>query len=326
MKKESRSTAYLYLLISTIAWGAFLPIVKLGFNGSAITPYRYLFYRFVLATILSIPFILHGFSKIQKKSQAVIKITLIELLGTTMALSFLYIGLHQTSSLVVNMVATTLPIFVTIGGIFYLREREDGHEWLGMGVSLIGTLILVWTSLQTDPGDATTSYTGAACIVGYNIVTMAYLLLAKKYYSPYPKLFIAGISFIVGAISFGFLSLFETQFRGGQLLTLISTDLSSPLILFVIGYAAVFGSIIGLTAYIKGQDGVEASEASLFSYLQPAIYIPLGYFLLRENVTPIQVICLLIIIIGVYIAERRSKRSSTQSLRSRTQSRRSKHK
>jgi drug/metabolite transporter (DMT)-like permease len=289
--------------------------VKLGFNGSTITPYRYLFYRFVLASILSLPFILGGLLKVRKRTQAVLKISAIELLGTTVALSFLYIGLHQTSSLIVNMVATTIPVFVTIGGIFFLKEREEKHEWVGMGISLVATLVLVWTSLQNDPGDSSASFLGTAYIVAYNIVTIIYVLLAKKYYAPYPKLFISGISFVVGAISFGFLSLFEAQFHGTILATLIQTDLSSPLVLFVIGYAAVFGSIIGLTAYIKGQDGVEASEASLFSYLQPAIYIPLGYFLLREQVSFIQVISLLVIIVGVYIAERRTKTHHANRIR-----------
>ena len=75
----------------------------------------------------------------------------------------------------------------------------------------------------------------------------------------------------------------------------------------VVIYGAIFGSIIGLTTYIKGQDGIEASEASLFTYLQPAIYIPLGYFLLQESASLLQIFSLLIIIFGVYIASRKKK-------------------
>ena len=69
---------------------------------------------------------------------------------------------------------------------------------------------------------------------------------------------------------------------------------------------AIFGSIIGFTAYLKGQEGIEASEATLFTYLQPLIYIPMGILLLHENVSLIQIISLMIILIGVLIAEKRN--------------------
>ena len=68
---------------------------------------------------------------------------------------------------------------------------------------------------------------------------------------------------------------------------------------------AIFGSVIGLIAYIKGQDKIEASEASLFSYLQPLIYLPLGVLLLKENISPQQLIGLGLIIIGVITAEKK---------------------
>ncbi|MEP7167359.1 MAG: DMT family transporter [Candidatus Woesebacteria bacterium] len=304
-KKQSRATSYLYLLINTLAWGAFLPIVKIGFNESAITPYRYLLYRFVFAGILSIPFIIRGFSVIKKKFKAVIIISLIEILGTSIALSFLYIGLHQTSSLIINLLATTLPIFVTLGGVFFLREREDGHEWLGLAISLIGTLVLIYSSLTADQLTFAGSMLGIGCIVVYNIVTTAYFLLTKRYYQPYPKLFVSGISFYVGAITFAILSLAEVHFQLPEFVSIATKELSSPLILFVIAYAAIVGSIIGLTTYIKGQMGIEASEASLFSYLQPVVYIPLGFVLLNERITVIQVAALGIVIIGVIFAEKR---------------------
>ncbi len=316
-RKQSRTTSYLYLLLNTLAWGAFLPIVKIGFNASTITPYRYLFYRFVLAAILSIPFIIKGFSVIPKKAKAVVTITLIEILGTSIALSFLYIGLHQTSSLIINLLATTLPVFVTLGGVFFLREREDGHEWLGMGISLVGTLILIYSSLSADQLHFAGSMVGIGCIVVYNIVTTIYFLLSKKYYAPYPKLFVSGISFYVGAITFGFLSLFELHFQLPNLVALAQQELSSPLTLFVIAYAAIVGSIIGLTAYIKGLDGIEASEASLFSYLQPVIYIPLGFVLLNERITLPQLLALCVVIAGVYIAERRVKVTRSNRARNR---------
>ncbi len=306
-KKQSRITSYIYLLINTLSWGAFLPIVKWGF--SSMTPFRYLLYRYALAAFLSVPIIMYFWPRIHKKILALKRIFFIELLGTTLALSFLYTGLNKTSALEANLIATTLPIFLTLGGIFFLCEKEEKQEWIGLVISFIGTLFLVIEPLFFSASHVSGSFMGNMFVIVHNLLTTAYFLLAKKYYSQYPKLFVSSISFFVGLLSFAAFSLAETQFSLSAFLSAATADFSSFSTWMVVGYAAIFGSLIGYTAYIKGQDGIEASEASLFAYLQPAVYIPVGYLLLREKVTPLQVIALIIVITGVIVAQRRKKRN-----------------
>jgi drug/metabolite transporter (DMT)-like permease len=66
---------------------------------------------------------------------------------------------------------------------------------------------------------------------------------------------------------------------------------------------ATFGSIIGLTAYFAGQARMEASEAGLFTYLQPLVYIPLAWFWLGERATWPMLVAVLCVIAGVGAAE-----------------------
>ncbi len=304
---SKRAKAYLFLILTTITWGALLPVVKLGFNDSEITPFRYLFYRFLLAGVLSIPIILHYLKKIKHKWQTIITIILLEIIETTLALSCLYIGLKMTSALETNLIATSLPLFVILGGIIFLKERQDRREWLGLIFALVGTTLISLEPLWSGNDQFSGSMTGNLLVIGHNILTAIYFILAKKYYRKIPKLFVSGISFFVGIVTFGFLSLAQLDFNFTNLASNIIFELSSPLILGVIIFAAIFGSIIGLTAYIQGQNEIEASEASLFTYLQPAIYIPLGYILLKETVTPIQIFSLLIVVFGVYIAGSKKK-------------------
>jgi len=122
-----------------------------------------------------------------------------------------------------------------------------------------------------------------------------------------PKIFVAAASFYVCLITFAPLSAFEA---GGvsQLITAIGQDLQHVSVWVASGYMAIFGSIIGFTAYLKGQEGIEASEATLFSYLQPLVYIPMGIWLLKESVSLIQIISLVIILLGVIVAEKRYRR------------------
>lgn len=302
---SKRAKAYFFLMLNTITWGAFLPIVKLGFNDSEITPFRYLFYRFVLAGILVVPVIWYYFKKIKNRWQAVCTIFLLEIIETSLALSCLYIGLSLTSALETNLIASTLPLFVIFGGIIFLKEKQSKHEWLGLVFALFGTTAIVLEPLLTGKEIFSGSITGNLLIIGHNILTAIYFILAKRYYKKLPKLFVSSISFFVGIVTFGLLSLLESGLNLSILSNNIRNDLSSPLVWGVILYAAIFGSIIGLTAYIHGQNEIEASEASLFTYLQPAIYIPLGYLLLEETVTIWQIFALLTVTFGVYIAGRR---------------------
>lgn len=303
---SKRTKAYFFLMLTTVTWGAFLPIVKLGFNDSEITPFRYLFYRFVLAGILVIPVIWHYLKKLKHRGKTLWTILLLELIETSLALSCLYIGLKQTSALEANLIATTLPLFIIFGGIIFLKEQQSKREWLGLVFALFGTTAIVLEPLLAGKEIFSGSITGNLLIIGHNILTAIYFILAKKHYNKLPKLFVSSVSFFVGIVTFGLLSLLESGLNLNILTNNIKNDLSSPLVWGVILYAAIFGSIIGLTAYIHGQNEIEASEASLFTYLQPAIYIPLGYFLLRETVTPLQIFALLTVTFGVFIASKKS--------------------
>ncbi len=255
------------------------------------------------------PLIMSYYRKLNRPWQKTGKILLLESLQTTLGLSLLYLGLAQTTALETNLISTGLPVLVIIGGILFLREKQERHERLGLVLAVIGTLIITLEPLWLGQDHFRGSLIGNLLVLGYNLINAIYLLLAKVHYRQLPKLFVAGISFYLGIISFAILSYFEAKQLGTNLLQLISADLHSPLAWGVIAYAAIFGSIIGLTSYIKGQDGIEASEASLFNYLQPAIYIPLGMLLLGEQASLWQIVSLVVIILGVVTASRPKSRS-----------------
>ncbi|NCN87664.1 MAG: EamA family transporter [Candidatus Pacebacteria bacterium] len=310
-KRNSRLQSYFFLLINTIVWGAALIVVKPALEYT--TPFRYMLYRYLIATIAAIPIILLILKNISKKQLKKVKlkqIILLEALGSGLALAALYSGLKFTSALEANLLTTTVPIFVTLGGIFLLKEKQERNEWIGLIIAFIGTLILTLAPIFSLNGQFTQfSIWGNLLILLHNIINLFYFPLAKRVYQGAPKLLISGISFYIGLVFFIPLVMFELG--SPNPMTLINTmisELQNFSVLWAAFYMAIFGSIIGLTAYIKGQEGIEASEASLFWYLQPLIYIPLGYIMLNEKINTIQVVSLLVIFIGVFIAEKRNSR------------------
>lgn len=310
-KSNKRLQSYFFLLINTIVWGAALIMVKPALEYT--TPFRYMLYRYAIASFVAIPIILVLLKKLPKKKIKKInltKIVLLESLGSGLALAMLYSGLKFTSALEANLLTTTLPFFVTLGGIFLLKEKQERNEWIGLAIAFLGTLVLTLAPVFALNGQFTQfSIWGNLMIITHNIINLFYFPLAKKTYQGLPKLLVSSISFYVGLLFFIPLVMFEMG--TGNIIEIINiafVELQNISVLWASLYMAIFGSIIGLTAYIKGQEGIEASEASLFWYLQPLVYIPLGYILLHEKINTVQVISLIVIFIGVFIAEKRSNR------------------
>lgn len=305
-KKQTRTISYSFMIINTIVWGAFLILVKPAFEFT--TPFRFLLYRYLLASAFSLPLLIRFLPKVKNLKKVLTKITLIELLGGTLALSLLYSGLRLTTAIEASLIATTSPIFVSVLAVLMLKEKEEKHEIVGLAIAFIGTLLLaILPILNGQSGPGGISLTGNLLIMAQNVITALYWVLTKKHYQKLSKLFVVTISFYVCLITFIPLSAIEA---GGftQLLTAIGQDLQHTSVWIAGIYAAIFGSIIGFTTYLKGQEGLEASEATLFSYLQPLVYIPLGIWFLKESISPIQIISLAIILLGVVVAERRSKK------------------
>lgn len=326
MKKtaQTRLRSYFFLLINTITWGLALIIVKPSLEIT--TPFRYLLYRYLIAALASLPILLYYWPKIKNKLQAFKKILLVEFFGTGLALALLYLGLAKTSAIEASFITTTTPIFVVLAGVFYLKEKEEKHEIIGLITAFLGTSLLTFLPvILNGMSPKGLSLEGNILIILQNIATAIAMVLAKKHYKKIPKLFVTSVSFYFGILVFFLLSLGEIFIQKQSQLTLlteteiglpsipaelllsIQQDLSHPSVWLAAGYMAIFGSIIGLTAYIKGQDGIEASEASLFWYLQPLVFVPAGIILLKETVHPLQIVAMVIILFGVYIAEKRSK-------------------
>ena len=299
------------MLINIVVWGAALPISKFAVDSTS--AYHFLFFRFIIAAVATLPILLYYLAKTKPSLVTLLKIIGLELLGTSFALGALYVGLAKTSALEASFLTTATPIFITLGGIFFLHEKENGREWAGLVLAFLGTLLLVFEPLVSGETTlANNSVAGNILVITSNISIGLYYLLAKKTYVELPKIMVSSISFWVGTMTFFLLSLSEI----GDISLLwnsLQFDLAQPTILWPSLYMGIFGSVIGLTAYIIGQNLIEASEAMLFTYLQPLVYIPLSILLFGDQLRPIMVIAVLTIGFGVFWGERQEDYQKTIS-------------
>ena len=146
---SKRLLAQLALIITTIIWGSTFLLVKNSVEGGT-TPFTFIFYRFLIAIIMIIPFIL--FSK--NKDSSIINFNRNEIIFGIICGFFLYVGyVFQTYGL--ELTLATKSAFITgtsiliVPFIIYLYKGDKiGYElWLSILVVILGLYLF------TNPGE-----------------------------------------------------------------------------------------------------------------------------------------------------------------------------
>ncbi len=286
---KSRSKAYLFLLLNTALWGCAAPIIKHSLDFTS--PEVFLFYRYLIATFIFFPiFLVHRAHMVNKPDLK--KLIILALLGTPLTLLPLFYGLKTTTSIEASILFSSSPIFTILGGIIYLNEKLSKNEWRGILIALFGTLLIAIQPFFSGQGIGSLSLKGNLLILVSNIIWSTFLIKSKKDHAD--PISLTFLSFLI-SIPFFYLAI-----------TLEHTGLNlNPQAIPGIIYMAIGGSILGFWAYQEGQKRIEAAEAAIFTYLQPAFAIPISLLWLKEPMSPVTIISTIIIISGVYLSERR---------------------
>jgi len=293
---QARKTAYLALIVTMIIWGLSPPIIKftLGF----VNPFEFLFFRFSIAGLI---FLLPTLSLIRKNWLSFRKnwwrYLSFGLLGTPITLFFLFSGLKSTSAIDASLISVIAPILVVTGGGFFLKEKVTKKEKAGLIIALAGTTITLIQPLLEKQAQG--SIKGNLLVLTGTIAWAAFTLLSKKN-KQLNNFILVGCSFLIGF--FIFLPLFCFTRDNMPLADLFLID--SRALLGII-YMALLGSVVAYLTYLWGLRKIEASEATIFTYLQPIFAVPAAFVILGEQPTLPFAIGASFIATGVYLSEKR---------------------
>ncbi|HOX95854.1 MAG TPA: DMT family transporter [Candidatus Woesebacteria bacterium] len=288
-KAKSRTIAYLLLILNTALWGFAVPIIKYSFQFTS--PSLFLFYRYLFATLLFLPIFLIYRSRCRHPINH-LGTLFVALLGTPVCLILSFNGLNLTSSVDASLIEATNPVITILLGYLFLREHITSRERKGAILALLGTLFVAIEPFITGHNHVQLSVEGNFLIILSCLIWSIFLILSKKL-----KLDPIFLSFYSFLISIPFFYVVNSSLGNSFLL--------SANALPGIFYMAVFGSIVAFWALQEGQKRIEASEAAVFGYLKPIFAIPLALIWLKESISAITVLATLIIIVGVYISEKR---------------------
>lgn len=239
--------------------------------------------------------------KFPKLKREIIMLTLAGLLGSSINLGLSFYSFEKGSVLDISIIGNTAPIFVVLGGIFFLKEKVTKRETLGIIITFIGALIVVIEPLFNQAHLNIFSLSGNFLAILANITWVLYIIITKKeLHHKIDILFMTTYMFVLGFLSCLPFALYQS---GGATNLLYIISLAPFKAHLGVWYMAVLSGSLAYFLYQKGQKNIEASEATLFSYLSPIFAAPLAVFWLKEEVTLPFIIGTTIVILGVFVAE-----------------------
>ena len=285
----------LALIIANIIWGFASPIFKWSLTN--ISPFTLAFLRFFIAAIL-FGIMLRKNLALPIKDKKDLKLLIIHAVtGITGNITFFFLGLQLTLAMNVPVIASSQPIMVFLFAYFFLHEKFKFNKVLGMLIGTIGILGIVLEPIYYKGLDG--NALGNFLIVIATISGVIGMLTGRTIFQKYNPLVLTFWAFVISAISF--------------LPPAIAENIQNPTLLAsldirgIVGiiFGSVFSSALAYGLFAYGLSKIQASEASLFIYIDPIAGTILSYFMLHEPITLPFLIGALLIFAGIFIAEHR---------------------
>lgn len=294
---NKKNLAVLALIGSSIIWGIATPILKLTLT--SIPPFTLAYLRFVIALVIVMPiFFLKGhWQKI--KPNDLKQIFFAGILGITLNIGLLFLGASFTSGVHISILMTTVPAFTVLAAAFFLKEKIKLQVIIGMIVSFIGAIIIIGQPLFKHQPQSEMAIIGDILILGSVIAWALYTIVNKEIAVKYQPMTILPVIFLIGAISFLPLALWEY--------------LENPFWVYAISNTAIFGifyygllcSIVAYFLFTWGLTYASASFAGIETYLIPLISLPASSIILNEKIDIFFIVGCFFVILGLIICELR---------------------
>lgn len=274
----------------SIVWGSSFVLIKEGLVG--LTALQVASFRIISSGIILLPIALNSFKKIPSNKLLLVFVS--GVLGSLLpAYLFCIAELHIDSSLAGTLNALT-PIFAILIGALFFKTNTARNKILGISISFAGSILLFFA----QPTFSENSNLKDVLLV--IIATLCYginLNIVGKHLKEIPSLNIVAVALSSNAIPAAIVLYFTGYFQ---------QDIFEKVILISTGYTLILG-VIGTAAatvifyMLIKRAGIVFS--SMVTYAIPIVAVFWG-ILYGEQVGWKQIACLLIILTGVYVANK----------------------
>ncbi len=257
----------------------------------AFTPYQVASLRMLFAGLVLLPFAIKAFRKIPKDKMGLVLIS--GLVGNFIPAYLFCIAETKIDSALAGILNSLTPLFTILVGILFYKVQTSAIKILGILIGFIGLTFLMLTGkeLHLDHLSYASLVLIATLFYGINVHTVG------RYLKAISSIQIASVAFsfliLPSAAVLYFTGYFKINFDdplvvhstlSSAVLGMVGTSMASILFYYLVKKAGIlFGSLV--------------------TYGIPVVAVAWG-LIYGESLAPLQILCLAVILLGVYIVNR----------------------
>lgn len=285
---DKKRIGVLAIVGASVMWAIEPIFAKLAYANSSVVQTSA--FRAIFVTIVALAYALSTNGKnikISKKELSVI--FYIAVVGTLVADLLFYFALTRISVLNAVLIGHLQPIIIILIGYFILKdEKHSKYDYAGIFIMIFGALLVTTQTIQ-NLLILRIGTVGDLLVVGATVSWATTGVVARKYLKNMNCGVITFYRFLIAALFFSIYLLFKSEFHFGSINQIV--------IGIIVG--------VGYILYYEGLKRVKAAQAGALELSTPFFAAILGFLVLGELVTPMQIAGILILCIGVYLLSKK---------------------
>ena len=284
---------WVFLIILSLIWGSSFILIKKALIG--LTPVQLGALRVIITGLI---LFVAGFKSVKTISKKEWKWVIVSgLLGTFFPAFFFAFAETEIDSSVASILNSLVPLNTILLGFAVFKIASTRRQILGVIIGFIGTVLLIANGAALNPNQ---NYLYAGFVIISTVMYAANANIIKRYLQNMKALTIAVGNFVAIIIP-SFIILVSTNFFSIEVLS--APDIKMSILYIVI--LSFFGTALAKVLFNTLIQISTPVFASSVTYLMPVIAVVWG-LLDGEGFSFMQGVATLVILIGVYLANRRN--------------------
>lgn len=293
---KTQNIKWFYLILLSLVWGSSFILIDFSLKG--LTPIQVGCFRILISAIILIIVGYKSLLKLNKKEWY--WITVNALLGTFFPAFLFAFAINSLDSAITAILNSLTPLNTLIFGFLLFGFGFKKRQLFGVLIGLVGTVLLIYFSKDISSNN---SLFYISLVI---IASMGYAInvnVIKKYLNDVRPIAITAGNFVVLIVPTIIILLFSLKIEG------FDFNIQTNKSLLYITILSIFGTAIAKTLFNKLVQISSPLFSTSVTYLIPIIAVFWGIYF-GEKLNLNQLIAGLIILLGVYLANRVRKQPS----------------
>lgn len=289
----SERAAYLLLVLVTVMWGSYFPLIKLALR--ELPPLTFVALRFALAAPFLWLTLLRSHPTVRPGRGDLLPFLFLGLSGYVMGTALTYVGVHLTTAINASLIQAAAPVMVAVASAAFLKEDLRPINWAGVLLSVLGVLLIVSGG---SPGRLLQGsfHSGDLVLIFSQMGWAGYTIYGRTILRRYSPAVATTYAYSVAALLLLPVSLLEAP---------LSPILEASAVTWaIVLFQALLGGLAHVWYYV-GIRTVGASRSVVFMNLSPLVGVLLATSLLGEALRGSHLAGGAVVLLGVFLTTRR---------------------